>query len=180
MRGGRGLVSSSDSGSPAELGITPGSYRSPGMRLLVVSVVVAFTSPGYGCGNQGGNDPPERPAARAEATPDCRKAPKALLTAVQTGMGDMRGAVLRNGYVDRSNDFADLYMVAAEIRAAGLDPGDDVGVWATHTPAGDSAIYAVDGVARRFTDWPVAGKVHTGADSSADGVKRVRRCVAGT
>ena len=139
------------------------------MRLLVVPVVLACVGLGFACGEQAADRP--APAKTAEA--DCRKASKALLSAIETGMQSR--AELRNGYVDRSADFAELYMVAAEIRGRAGD--DDTGDWASNSPTGTSAIYAVDRVAKRSSDWPVAEKVHAGVDDSADGVQRVRDCV---
>ena len=139
------------------------------MRLLVVPVFIACVGLGVACGEQAA----ERPAPKEAAEPDCRKAPEALLTAIETGMQSR--AELSNGYADRSADLAELYMVAAEIQGGAGD--DKTGVWASNSPTGTSAIYAVDRVAQRSSDWPVAEKVHAGVDDSADGVQRVRGCV---
>lgn len=80
------------------------------------------------------------------------------------------GLSIRNARAVRSDDYERVYMIAAQVHGPGID--GEIGVWASNDHRNPGLIYAVDGIAREFSDWG------TLPDSSAtdDGVAEARRC----
>jgi hypothetical protein len=146
------------------------------VRGAVIVILTGVLSAGA-CGEtQQPSSSGEPPKSEARRTSSCKRASKKLLDAIETGLQvDGRGN-LRHGYVVRSKDFAKVYMVAADIQAAGLEGPDEVGVWATNSPQAEGVIYAVDGIAKEFSDWGDASKTDAAIDISADGVNEAKRC----
>jgi hypothetical protein len=64
----------------------------------------------------------------------CRKAPGALVAAIEEGLTASGGGQLRRAYIVRSDDFEKVYMVAADIQGDGLEGDGDIGVWARIPP----------------------------------------------
>jgi hypothetical protein len=87
------------------------------------------------------------------------------------------GAILRDGFAVRSDEFEQVWFVAAEIDEPGAEGVGDVGVWSTNTEpsrleSGSGLIFGINDVARRFTDWgadvePGQGIVPSMADHGA-------------
>lgn len=112
------------------------------------------------------------PSPLANATANrCAPAPGALLAAISQGLTVTGGGTLRDGSTVKSNAFSNVWMVAAEIDGPGLEGNGDIGIWATNDTSGAGAIYAVDAVAREFSDW---GK--GSATDADDGASEAKRC----
>jgi hypothetical protein len=81
----------------------------------------------------------------------------------------------------RSEDFEQVYMIAADVHGAGLEGDDDIGVWSKSGPprVGGGLIYAVDLVAQEFSDWSDADKTDATVTESNHGVEEARACAGG-
>jgi hypothetical protein len=55
------------------------------------------------------------------------------------------------GYLFRSPDYSQVYFVALEFSATGIE--NQIGVWVTNDINGAGMIMSVDGLAKQFTDW---------------------------
>ena len=72
--------------------------------------------------------------------------------AIAEGLTVDGGGSLRGGWIVKSSDFKKVYFVALEVDGPGIDGDGDVGTWATNSRSGAGLIYAVDPVAREFSD----------------------------
>ena len=96
-----------------------------------------------------------------------------MLSAIEQGLTVTGGGSLSNGQVVRSDDFENVYFVAAQIEGEGME--DSVGVWATNDPGGDGTIFSAEGFAREFSDWGDG----PGFSPSDDGLDEARDCAGG-
>jgi hypothetical protein len=78
---------------------------------LIVALLVA------GCGSSDGS--PSASGALGQSA-RCSPASSALLAAISEGLTVTGGGSLGAGYVVKSNDFAEVWMVAAEINGPGM------------------------------------------------------------
>ena len=82
------------------------------------------------------------------------------------------------GVAVKSEDFSNVYMVAMEFSATGIE--NQVGVWATNSlTASGGTMMAVDGTAKEFTVWPDADQTDAAITSSDDGVAEARAALQG-
>lgn len=100
--------------------------------------------------------------------------PAALLDGIATGLTADGGATLSNGWAVKSDDFDNVFMVAAVITAPSVD---EVAVWATNSLDTAALIFAVDGMAQEFSDWGDADKTGAAIRSSDHGVDEAKDCV---
>ena len=129
--------------------------------LAALCVVLAFLLP-VACGSSSSSD-------RAVA------ASPGVLEAIAAGAQDGTGMKPLRGMVVKSNDFENVYFVAVEFSAAGID--NQVGVWATNNPdwpEGNGVIYSVDGFAQEFTDWGNGGATDANLSMSDDGAEEAK------
>jgi hypothetical protein len=119
-----------------------------------------------GCGSGGGG------GGGADTT-RCSPAPSTLLAAISQGL-TVSGGGLGAGYVVKSNDFSKVWMVAAEINGPGMEGAGDIGVWATNDPSGGGMIFAVDGMAKEFSDWADGSTTDAKLSLSDDGVSAAK------
>ena len=140
-----------------------------------------------GCG---GNSTPERPLPAAPTTQAATAAPAdkptgrclpvspELATSIASGLLTP-DATLRFATAVKSNDHANVYMVAADIQAAGLEGTTDVGVWATsRLDAGKGPVFAVDAVAKSFSTWGPGDRTEAKTTGTSDAVKQSEECTA--
>jgi ABC-type glycerol-3-phosphate transport system substrate-binding protein len=123
----------------------------------------------------------ESPQATAPATTvtgRCEKVSSAVLNAIAEGLTVTGGGTLRNGYAVKSDDFSKVYMVAADIQGAGMEGDNEIGVWATNSLDGAGLIFAVDGVAKEFSDWGHGDTTDAHITQSSDGVSEAKECTA--
>lgn len=96
------------------------------------------------------------PEPEAEAAADCETVEQATLDSISSGAQEGTGLALVRGSAYRSPNHGEVYLVAAEFTADGID--GEVGVWATNSldPASPGMIMSVDRMAQGFTVWPDA------------------------
>ena len=138
--------------------------------LPAVAAVALLTA---GCG---GSDDESAPATTAVTTTEnrCIPATTNLMTplANKLTLSDVR---LSNGQVVESDEQDGVYFVGAELDSAELPSSGDVGVWATTSPNGAEAIFAVNDLAKQYTDWRDVESSSISADDEA--ADEARRCV---
>jgi hypothetical protein len=137
-----------------------------GRRLspLVVLLVLA------GCGGGGG-----------EASARCVDVSQARVAQIEEGLTVTGGGTLEGAKAVKSDDFSKVYFISAEIQGSGMEGQGEVGTWASNSiDANDpGTTYAVDGLAKEFSDWGDGGKTDADLDMSDDGAEESKDCVGG-
>ena len=152
------------------------------IRFMIGAVCVLAM---VGCGgtetaeNDNRTQSPQAAAPATTVTGRCEKVSNALLNAIAEGLTVSGGGTLREGYAVKSNDFAKVYMVAADIQGTGMEGDGEVGVWATNSLDGDGLIFAVDGFAKEFSDWGHGDTTDAHITQSSDGVDEAKECAGG-
>ena len=121
---------------------------------------------------------PQATASPTTVVGRCEKVSSALLNAIAEGLTVSGGGTLRNGYAVNSDDFSNVYMVAADIQGVGMEGDDEVGVWATNSLDGSGLISAVDGLAQEFSDWGDGDTTDAHITQSSDGVAEAKECAS--
>ena len=121
--------------------------------LLPVALTATLVSGVAGCASMEPtlSETTKNPAPTAEGS-RTESASKALLAAIASGEESGAGMKAVRGVFVHSGDVRNVYFVAMEFEVTGI--GRLVGVWATNDTKGEGAIYAVDGTAQQYTDWP--------------------------
>lgn len=75
----------------------------------------------------------------------------------------------------KAEGFANVHMIAVAFTTPG---GEQVGVWATNALTGSGSVFAVDGLARQFSDWPPSDAVGISASEPdvADAIRGAKAC----
>jgi hypothetical protein len=93
---------------------------------------------------------------------DCLNVPRATVTAIAGGLTTQGRGTLRSAAAALAETNADfrgvemrVYLLSADIQAAGLEGGGDIATWVMtrSLEAGDGLILAVDAVAKEFSEW---------------------------
>jgi endonuclease YncB( thermonuclease family) len=106
----------------------------------------------------------------------CLDVDQAMTDAIATGLEG--GLSLRGAQAVRSEDFEEVYFIAADIEEPGMDGADQIGVWASNAlKAGEGLILAVNEVAQELTDWPDADSTDAEMTMADDGAEEARGCV---
>jgi hypothetical protein len=121
---------------------------------------------------------PQATAAPTTVTGRCEKVSSALLNAIAEGLTVTGSGTLRNGYAVKSKDFSKVYMVAADIQGAGMEGNGEVGVWATNSLDATGLIFAVNGLAKEFSDWGHGDTTDANITLSSDGVAEAKECAS--
>jgi hypothetical protein len=121
---------------------------------------------------------PQATAPPTTVTGRCEKVSSAVLNAIAEGLTVTGGGTLRNGYAVKSDDFSKVYMVAADIQGAGMEGDNEIGVWATKSLDSAGLIFAVDGVAKEFSDWGHGDTTDAHITQSSDGVSEAEECAS--
>jgi hypothetical protein len=151
-----------------------------GKARVIVGAVVALTLLAV-LSSCGGDDTPDREAAQTtqgttqettattaattapEAESDCLRVPRGTVAAIAEGLttsgkGRLRSA--RAAVADKDEDFRGVkmpvYLISADIQAAGLEGADDIATWAVTRSLNTTEvglILAVDSVAQEFSTW---------------------------
>ena len=92
----------------------------------------------------------------------------------------LKGATgLRFASAVKSKDYANVFMVAADLEGPGLDGADDRAVWATNDlVAGNGLIFSVDEVAKAFSSWGPGDRTDAKIGATSDGVDQAKSCSA--
>lgn len=141
-------------------------FKGCGVTVLVCVVgIIAIVAIASGGGNDSGDI-----ASR------CLPVPAALGDGIASALDD--GITASDWQAVKSNDFKNVYMVAAKLAGPGM--GDDTtGVWATNRlEAAPGMILAVDGIAQEFSDWPDGDTTDARTSPADDGVSEARDCVS--
>ena len=150
-----------------------------GIRFMVGAVCVLAM---VGCGgtdtaeSDNRTQSPQATAPATTVTGRCEKVSNALLNAIAEGLTVSGGGTLREGYAVKSNDFAKVYMVAADIQGTGMEGDTEIGVWATNSLDGGGPIFAVDGLAKEFSEWGDGDTTDANITQSSDGVAEAKKC----
>lgn len=85
---------------------------------------------------------------------ECLKVPVELVRGIQEGLTTSGGeGKLRNARAVKSAD-PEGYLISADIDAPGLEGDDDIATWSREgSDINSGLIFAVDAVAREFSDW---------------------------
>ena len=146
---------------------------------LVCAVIMLAACGGTETGESGNRtESPEATAPATTVTGRCEKVSSAVLNAIAEGLTVTGGGTLREGYAVKSNDFAKVYMVAADIQGTGMEGDNEIGVWATNSLDGAGLIFAVDGVAKEFSDWGHGDTTDANITLSSDGVDEAKECAS--
>ena len=151
------------------------------IRLALLACAIFMLAACSETDTAGGDNRTESPQATAPATTvtgRCEKVSSALLNAIAEGLTVSGGGTLREGYAVKSNDFAEVYMVAADIQGTGMEGGGEIGVWATNSLDGGGSIFAVDGLAKEFSDWGDGDTTDANITQSSDGVSEAKECAS--
>lgn len=142
-----------------------------------VAVVLTIAAIGsFSGGDHQTATPSSSPAVDTESR--ALSVPAELLDAIASGEESGVGMKPIRGVAVKSEDFSNVYMVAMEFSATGIEK--QVGVWATNSlGAGSGIIMAVDGTAKAFTVWPDAGQTDAHITNSDDGVAEARAALQG-
>lgn len=111
----------------------------------------------------------DRPTKSAPAYP---AASQSQVEAIRFGLED--GLTTGATASVKSNDFRNIYFVAAELLGPGLDGA--VGVWAMNDNA-DSMIFSVDAIADEFSGYPRGSRTQAGISMADDGASEVKQYI---
>jgi hypothetical protein len=134
------------------------------------------------CGGCNGDDesrPPPQQGASSPTAESARCIPADTnVTTPITNKLTVEGAHIDYGRAVKSEDFERMYFLSAELEGSGLDGRDDIATWATESIGGSEPIYAVDNVAKKYSDWRDGAKTKFKLSLSQDGARESRDCVA--
>jgi hypothetical protein len=148
-------------------------------RLLVGVVCLLAVASCGGTETADSDNRTESPQATASPTTvvgRCEQVSSALLNAIAEGLTVGGSGTLRNGYAVKSDDFSKVYMVAADIQGVGMEGEGEIGVWATNSLDGAGLIFAVDGLAKEFSNWGHGDTTDANITPSSDGVTEAKKC----
>lgn len=97
---------------------------------------------------------------------------------VRTGIKDIQQSndVLQ-GFAVRSNDFQQVWFIAAEITGPGIEPKQAIGLWAiTGEPEEPGIILSVNGFAIEFSPYPDGATTDAQTSQFDDGAQEALKC----
>ena len=155
------------------------------MHIVAVLVFVALLA--SSCGGEEGEEPAAQEEAGGEATEAeepagverWQKVPNGVVKAIQTGLTVEGGGKLRSAQAVKSGDFESVYFVSADIQGPGLEGAHDIGTWATNRLRVGGLIFAVDSVAKEFSDWGHGDKTDARLSMEDDGAEESQECALG-
>lgn len=120
------------------------------------------------------------PTSTPEPTPTeealaCLDVPADVLTRIATGAQDGTGFAPVRASAFQSPNHGEVYLVALEFAATGVD--NSVGVWAANGLTEPGLTLSVDGFAKEFTVWPDASTTDAAIDVTSDGVAEAKECL---
>lgn len=79
----------------------------------------------------------------------------------------------------KSDDFQNIYFIAAEIYGKGMEGKGDIGLWATNSPyPGVGIILSVNSLALKSSSWPNGKKSQAKLSTKNQGARAAIKCVA--
>jgi hypothetical protein len=139
--------------------------------VVLICVLIALTA----CGGISSNTTSNQPAADNSR---CVQASSAQLNIIQSGVrGVDADNYVKTAWAVKSNDFNNVWMVAAFIYGTGMENGTGPGAWAISGDANSPGLtLAVDGFAQSFTNYPDASKSDAQISPYDDGVQEAIAC----
>jgi hypothetical protein len=113
-------------------------------------------------------------ASTASVNVECVAIPSVVLADIASGEESGVGMTPVVGYAVKSPDFSNVYFLAIQFSAAGID--DQIGVWARNG-IDSGIIMAVDSIAQNFTVWPDADGTDAAIASNDPSVSSAKSCL---
>lgn len=113
------------------------------------------------------------------ATPSrCVPASERQIEVIREGIKDVdKNNDIKSAWAVKSEDFEDVWMVAAKIYGTGMEEGTGPGVWAiSGDPDKPGMTLSVDGFAKEFSSWPDGSKTSAKVGANNDGVDDAKLC----
>jgi hypothetical protein len=110
----------------------------------------------------------------------CLDVPKDKIDGIATGLTVSGGGSLDSATAQavKSNDYVNVYFIAAAIHGLSMGDNGQIGVWASNSLSlADGIIYAVGGMATEFSDWGDGGKTDFQLSLADDGFRDAVTCV---
>ena len=196
-------------GSPLELLIKPiqawwtwsgqrqttwGKVLAYGGPLGVVIILIVIISVASASGGGNGDQPlaavqkntstpaAESPTATREEpslSGRCEDASTIASEGIAFGLTVSGGGTLRDAQAVKSDDFENVYFIAAEIDGPGMEGNGDIGLWASNSlEPGGGLIFAVNGLAKEFSDWGHGDTTDAQITMFDEGADEAKECVS--
>ena len=148
-----------------------------GLVLFVVVIIVAASLAIWKVSSGGNGGGPTETAREALAR--CENVSDAYVQDLASGI-TLPGISLRDAQAVRSKDYKQIWFVAADIEGPGLSGPNQIGIWSTDSlvavsiSGGANDLYAVNDLARQYTEWGLDAKLPVSKD--ADGISQATAC----
>ena len=120
--------------------------------------------------------PTPAPSASTPSSDRCLAVSAKKLKNIATGLTIGGGGTLTNGFAVKSNDYEEVWFIAALIDGPSMGKGV-VGIWASNRlEANDGFIFAIDGFAEEFSDWGVGSTTDANITQNDDGAQEAAQC----
>ena len=116
----------------------------------------------------------EDPQPTDSLSPQCLEVSASLQSDIASEASGARMTPVRAAGF-KSPDYPSAYLIAMEFSSPG--GGNEVGIWQSSTLDSGSPIYAVDGMAKVFTNWKHSGDSVVPLDLSSAGVAESKACL---
>jgi hypothetical protein len=113
-------------------------------------------------------------ASTASVNVECVAIPSVVLADIASGEESGVGMTPVVGYAVKSPDFSNVYFLAIQFSATGID--EQIGVWARNG-IDSGIIMAVDSIAQNFTVWPDADGTDAAIASNDPSVSSAKSCL---
>ena len=157
-----------------DLGIAPDTTTSDGIARIAEEYAKGYVENLRQAAFEGCLDAlPSPTSAPGESTPTakCEEVSSDVVRAIEVSLTADGGGSVSDAAAVRSEDFDEVWMVAAQIEAAGFE--GQAGVWATNNLNGIGSIFAADGIAQEFSDFGEG----PGFSAADDGVAEALECL---
>ena len=121
-----------------------------------------------------GNSSSASSASSASVNVQCIEIPSLVLADIASGEESGVGMIPVAGYAIKSPDFSNVYFLAIQFSATGID--DQIGVWARNG-IDSGIIMSVDSIAQNFTVWPDADGTDAAIASNDPSVSSAKSCL---
>ncbi len=153
----------------------------------LISVPIALLSPSTPTSEIVATDKPTeiptnipQPTATETKSSRCVPATDEQMDAIRTGMDSLHPLnTVKSGWAVKSNDYENVWFVAAKIYGDGMEDGAGPGLWAMGgTPSEPNGIFSVDGFALEFSTWADGPKSDFAISTFDDGAQEALLCAA--
>jgi len=119
-----------------------------------------------------------QPTATEAIMSRCVVATDAQMDAIRAGMDTIYPLnTVKSGWAVKSNDYENVWFVAAKIYGDGMEDGAGPGLWAMGgTPSEPNGIFSVDGFALEFSTWADGPKSAFALSTFDDGAQEALAC----